>query len=236
MEEQGYFDAKKADAILRPTVDSCFSNGWNQTWKHFLELLLVVVILFMASLPTWVIYTIGRSESHSAWGALTAVYVWFYLYVYSIFVITPLKYGAFSVYLQAARKEKCDVAGLSEGFKNYLNAILSHVLVQFMIGIGFMFLIIPGIFLACKFAFVPFLVVDRKLDAIEAIKKSWDMTSGYSMDIFVIYLLSIPIGIAGFICLGVGIIPAVIWCRVTLASMYEAVSVKERRPASAQEA
>ena len=89
-------------------------------------------------------------------------------------------------------------------------------------------LIFPGIFLACKFAFVPFLVVDRKLDAIEAIKTSWNMTSGYAMDIFVIYLLSIPIVIAGFICLGVGIIPAVIWSRVTLASMYEAVSMKEK--------
>ncbi|MBN2185026.1 MAG: hypothetical protein JW746_06825 [Candidatus Krumholzibacteriota bacterium] len=228
MVEQEIFDAKKAAAILRPTVDSSFSNGWNQTWKHFLELLLVVVILIMAVFPSAVFFSYGRREVYGFWNSFSGVYLWFYTYLYSIFVIVPLKYGAFAVYLQAARNEKCDVGRLSEGFKNYLNAILSHVLVHFMVGIGVMFLIIPGIFLACKFSFVPFLVVDRRLDAIEAIKTSWKMTSGYAMDIFVIYLLSIPIVIAGLICLGVGILPAVIWSRVTLASMYEAVSAKEK--------
>ena len=199
--EQEGFDAKKAAAILRPTVDSCFSNGWTQTWKHFLELLLVVVILIMATVPSAVFFSFARKEIYGFWNSFSGVYIWFYTYLYSIFVIAPLKYGAFSVYLQAARREKCDVGRLSEGFKNYLNVMLSYVLVQFMVGIGVMFLIIPGIFLACKFAFVPFLVVDRKLDAIEAIKTSWNMTSGYGMDIFVIYLISIPIGIAGLLCL-----------------------------------
>ncbi|MBN2070571.1 MAG: hypothetical protein JW814_03850 [Candidatus Krumholzibacteriota bacterium] len=224
MSEQEYFEAKKADAILRPTVDSAFSNGWNQTWKNFLELLLVVVIVIAVTGPPIAIFTSAGRGFHPYWNPVAG----FYVYLYSFLVIAPLKYGAFFVYLQAARREKCDVGRLSEGFKNYLNAILSHLLVQFMIGVGLMFLVIPGIFLACKLAFVPFLVVDRKLDAIEAIRQSWNLTNGHGMDIFVIYLLSIPIVIAGLLCLGVGIIPAVIWTRVTLASIYEAVLVRER--------
>ncbi len=53
------------------------------------------------------------------------------------------------------------------------------------------------------------------------------MTRGYAGEIFLIGLLTIPLGIAGLICFGVGIIPVVMWIRCTFASMYYAVSKTE---------
>jgi len=112
-----------------------------------------------------------------------------------------------------------------EAFGNYWNAVLANILVGVIVFFGFVLLIIPGIIFACKLAFTPYLVVDRKMEVIEAVKESWRMTNGHAWKVFFIGLLAIPISIAGLICFGVGIIVSIMWIRLAFASLYHAVSV-----------
>jgi uncharacterized membrane protein len=102
--------------------------------------------------------------------------------------------------------------------------LVAGLLVSIIVAVGFIFLIVPGIIFACKLAFTPYLVMDRKMPAIDAIKESWRMTGGHSGTVFLIMLLAIPICFAGFLCLGVGIIPATMWIMLTIASLYHSVS------------
>jgi uncharacterized membrane protein len=88
-------------------------------------------------------------------------------------------------------------------------------------------LIVPGIILACRLAFVSYLVVDRKMETIPALKESWRLTRGHANKVFLMGLLAIPIVIAGLICLVVGIIPAVMWIHAAFASLYYAVSTSQ---------
>jgi len=69
-------------------------------------------------------------------------------------------------------------------------------------------------------------VMDEKMEAIEAIKKSWEMTRGYSWTIFGMAIMSFFICLAGLICLVVGIFPAIIWIESSFASLYWAVATK----------
>ena len=89
-------------------------------------------------------------------------------------------------------------------------------------------LVIPGIIFSCKLVFTPYLVVDRKMEVIEAVKESWRMTGGHAWTVFFIYLLAIPIGIAGVVCFGVGVIISIMWVSLTLASLYHAVSMSRQ--------
>ena len=41
--------------------------------------------------------------------------------------------------------------------------------------------------------------MDKKLDAVDAVKTSWDMTTGHSGTLFLMFLLAIPIFFLGFI-------------------------------------
>jgi uncharacterized membrane protein len=84
-------------------------------------------------------------------------------------------------------------------------------------------------FFACRLAFVRYLVMERNMDPVEAVKESWRMTKGRAGDILLIGLLAALIWIAGLICLGVGIIPAVMWTRCAFASMYYAVTEAENQ-------
>jgi len=150
--------------------------------------------------------------------------------VYGILVNGPVDYGISFAYLKAARKDKLEIKDMFEAFNNYWNAVLASLLVFVIIVIGLVLLIVPGIIFACKLAFTPYLVVDRKMEVIAAIKESWRMTGGYAWKVFLIGLLAIPIGIAGLICFGVGIIISIMWVTLAFACLYHVVDVSKEAP------
>lgn len=210
-------------AQFEPTAGSCYGHGWGVLWKNFLELLLVSIILLVAAIPaTWL--SIADEMGHYEGFLLI-----FFAFIYSIMVLAPLEYGLPYVALKAARGDKVEVKDILEPFKNYLNVVLANLLVDFTILVGLFFFIAPGIYFAVKLAFVPFLVVDQKLDVIEAFKESWRMTGGYGFEIFLIGLIAIPIYIGGFLLLGVGAIISTLWVSVATASMFHAVILRQKR-------
>jgi len=204
--------------VLLPGVGSSYGNGWRQLWKYFLVLLLIGIICVLISSVSSV-FNVGQGM-----GGAGAIVLGILSLAYSILLTNPIGYGVSFAYLKAARDDTLDVKDMFEVFHNYWNAVLANLLVGVIVIIGFVLLIVPGIIFACKLVFTPYLVVDRKMGVIEAVKESWRMTSGHAWKVFLIGLLSIPIGIAGLICFGVGIIIAIMWITLAFASLYHAVS------------
>lgn len=225
MENKG--SAPQSSAVLVPGVGSSYKNGWNQLWKYFLELFLIFIVTLILQAPSW----IGRRMS--MWEAPTFTMLDLLRMAYSILILQPVGYGVSFAFLKAARGDKIEVSDVFEAFKNYWNAVLASLLVAAIVGIGFVFLIVPGIIFACKLAFTPYLVVDRKMEVIEAIKESWRMTNGHALEVFLIGLLAIPIVIAGLIVVGVGVIISAMWICLALASLYHAVSLTGKTPGQA---
>ncbi len=62
----------------------------------------------------------------------------------------------------------------------------AHILTAIAIALGFLALIVPGIILALGLAFVPYLVVERGLGPIDAIKESWRITKGHKWQLFLL--------------------------------------------------
>ncbi|MFC2032111.1 YciC family protein [Chloroflexota bacterium] len=205
-------------AVLIPGVSSSYGHGWRQLWKYFLELFLIGLIGFLIGLPTGLI---RWSEDAAFAGVIFGVLG----LAYGILINGPIDYGVSFAYLKASRGDKLEIKDIFAAFNNYWNAVLASLLVFVIVGLGFILLIIPGIIFACKLVFTPYLVVDRKMEVIEAIKESWRMTGGHAWKVFFIGLLAIPIGIAGLICFGVGVIISIMWISLTLASLYHAVSM-----------
>jgi uncharacterized membrane protein len=214
-------------------VGASYSYGWKQLWKHFWMLLLIGIILFAISAVASLF-----NQGFSALGGLggigigfgtatgIAVISMFFTIAYSIFLTNPLSYGVNYTYLKAARDDQIEVKDMFEVFNCYWDTVAASLLVGLIVVVGIIFLIIPGIIFGCKLAFVPYLVVDRKMGAIDSIKESWRMTGGYAWKVFLIGLLGIPIIIAGLICLVIGVIPASMWISTAIATLYYAVSSK----------
>jgi len=216
MEEKG--NVSQSSVVLMPGVSSSYSNGWRQMWKYFLELFLIGIMGAIIGIPS------GMGGWSGDVAAATII-LGILGFIYGILIVNPIDYGILFAYLKAARNDKLEIRDMFEAFRNYWNAVLANLLVGAIVVVGFFLLIIPGIYLACKLAFTPYLVVDRRMAVIEAVKESWRMTNGHAWTVFLIGLLAIPISIAGLICLVVGIIPAIMWITATFASLYHAVSV-----------
>jgi len=197
------------------TVGSSYGNGWRQLWKNFLELFLIGIIGFVIGIPAGM----GSWSQGAAAAFLSLLGT-----AYSILIVNPVDYGVSFSYLKASRGDTLEIKNMFEAFQNYWNAVLAGLLVSVIVVIGLVVLIVPGIIFACKLVFTPYLVVDRKITVIEAVKGSWRMTSGYAWKVFLIGLLAIPIVIAGLICFGVGVIISIMWIRMAFASLYHAVS------------
>jgi uncharacterized membrane protein len=155
-------------------------------------------------------------------------------FAYWILLLSPILFGAAFLFLNAVRGRAIEVKDMFLVFEDYLNVVLAGLLKGTIIGIGVVLLLVPGIIFACRLAFVRYLVMDRKMEPVAAVKESWKLTQGHAWDIFLMGLLAVPIAIAGLICFGVGIIPAAMWIRSAFASMYYAVTGKrEEAPATA---
>jgi len=167
---------------------------------------------------------------HQLWKYFLELLLITIIVAYTILIEGPIGFGASFAFLKAARGDKVEIKDMFAAFKNYLNAVFASLLVGVIVVFGLILLIVPGIIFACKLAFTPYLVVDRKMDAIEAIKTSWRMTDGYAWNVFFIGLLAIPIGIAGLLALGVGIIVSVMWVGLAFASLYHVASTSTQAP------
>ena len=210
--------------VPKTTVGGSYSYAWQQMWKYFLYLFLVAVIVTIASTPMSMIHD---SELKGSAGLIVLQIL---AAAYALLLLPIIEYGADLLYLRCIRNEKVDIREMFYGFKeNYLNIVLANLLTFAIIGLGIVFLIIPGIILACRLVFVPYLVMDKKLEPIAAVEKSWSMTRGYGWKIFRMALLAIPIVIAGLLCLVVGVFFAIIWISAAFAAMYHAVDLVDQK-------
>ena len=206
------------------TITGSYGYGWQQMWKHFLYLFLVLIIVGIAESPTSIV---RDSDAENSPGMIILQIL---AAVYWLLVFSVVKYGGNLMYLRAIRNEKFEISEMFDGFKkNYINIILANLLTFAIIGLGFVLLIVPGIILACRLAFVSYLVMDKNMEPVTAIEKSWEMTKGHGWQIFGMGLLVIPIVIGGLICFIVGIVFSIIWISAAFASMYHAIDLEEMK-------
>jgi len=213
--------------VLTPTAGSAYSFGWHRLKKSFLDLFLIIIIIAAVYVPLGMIESFDGHETPG--GALLNIFSFAYL----VLLLLPLDCGAAWVFLKAVRGEKIDVQHMFSVFENYLNVVLVGLLAGAIIGLGMAFLLVPGIIFACRLAFVRYLVMDRKMEPVEAVKESWRLTKGHANQIFLTGVLAFFVFLAGLLCFGVGVIVSWMWVRLAFASMYYAVSELEKGKAAA---
>lgn len=219
---------------IRNSSFSYYKFAWGKMWKYFLELLLVVIISFLVEFPKMGFASKNLEFFDSNFFSIDLFIISFqgegafilFIAVLYIFLLMPLEFGIAYIHLLAARDKKFKVKEIFKVFDNYWNAVFANLLVHVIIGFGFVLLVIPGIIFACKLSFVSYLIVDEKMDAVDAIKKSWEMTTGYSLSIFFIGVITIFVFFLGLLALGVGVVISIIWIRVAFASVYYVADYK----------
>ena len=218
--------------LIPPSIEGSLKFGWQKMKQYFLPLLLVVLVIVVANIPADRIREVTKDHGfyqpgHSLPQSAEKTILQIIGAAYWLLLLPIFEYSADLLFIHAVRNQKLDFKNLLAGFRNYLDVVLAHLLMTALIGIAFVALIIPGIIVACRLAFVSYLVMDKGLDPIAAVETSWKLTKGHGWKIFGLAMTSIFIFILGLLCFIVGTLPALIWIKASFASLYEAVLMEQ---------
>ncbi len=145
------------------------------------------------------------------------------LAVLSLFFGGALSVGSATFFLRIVRGGQERLEDIFEGFKtNYIASLLALILSFIVIVLGLLLLIIPGIILALGLSQIFYILADdKKITAVDAMKKSWDMMNGYKLKYFLLNLLYLLMFIAGFCALIIGVFFVIPIIQNTNALFYE---------------
>ena len=147
--------------------------------------------------------------------------------VLSFLLSAPLALGISAFFLNLVRGNEVRIEQLFDGFKHYVPALILTILMTLAIGIGLVFLIIPGIIIAMGLSMSYFIMVDNpEMDAVTSMKASWDLMKGHKADYFVYCVLSILLCLLGLLVLFVGIFYVLPIVYAASALFYEKIRVK----------
>jgi uncharacterized membrane protein len=202
-------------ALPPATIGASYAHAWGMLklfWRQLLPIGLLVVLVIAGGVVVQLAWE--RNESASAVGQVIGQ-------LYSVFVAGPIQVGAAFALLKAARGEKPHADDLFVPFRhNYWSAAFAPMLAGLLTVLGLLLLVLPGIYIAVRLAFVSFLVVDEGLSPVEAVKESWRRTEGRFWTLFGGAMLGLFVVWVGVILLIVGMIPAALWTGLAYATLY----------------
>ncbi len=151
----------------------------------------------------------------------------------TIFVSAPLAFSMVKIYLSIAAGNDVEAGDAFTGYSDFWGAFK----VQFFVGL-FTFLwsllfYIPGIVKSFAYSMSMYILADNPgMGALEAIKKSKEMTNGHKMDLFVLGLSFIGwMLLISFTC-GIAAIWVVPYMNTTYANVYKKLKAEyESKPA-----
>lgn len=102
--------------------------------------------------------------------------------------------------------------------------------------IGFLLLIVPGIFLSIIFGFALYIVLEERLSPIEALKESARLTKGHRWQIFALGAAIVGINILGLIALIVGLLVTIPVSTLAMVHAYRTLKDSQLPVATAESA
>lgn len=116
-----------------------------------------------------------------------------------------------------------------EPYMSYLGATL---LVGILTVIGFFLLIVPGVILMLMWLFVKFLIIDKNLGPIEAMKVSARMTKGHRLELLLLMMFVLAVNIIGLALLFIGLFVTVPLTLLILVDAYRTIEKAAPAPAA----
>lgn len=103
--------------------------------------------------------------------------------------------------------------------------LLASIVYGVVVVIGFLLLIIPGVYLSLKYGLFGYIIVDRpELSAMDALKESARLTDGIKWDLMWFSLALLGINLLGLLALGIGLLYTVPVSIMAYTALYRSLT------------
>jgi uncharacterized membrane protein len=188
--------------------------GWNALMKNFAGVgLPIAVAVVVSALPGALISGIYRLMATVVSDYVDASFLGVLAgLVQGTSSIVGLVVGAYmaggitSFALKVARGQPVAFGDVFAGGPYFGRMFVAMICGGIAVGVGMMLCIVPGVIVALGISQYTYLVVDQGMSGIDALKKSWEMTNGHRLNIFLFGLIGLGVVIAGYIACLVGVL------------------------------
>jgi len=200
------------------SMSEALSFGWNAMKKNFWFFVLLLIIQEgFSMLPS-------RTESAKPEFAIILI-------ILSVFISTWISLWVTYSQLKIYSGEKGTVKDLFEVGSYYLDYLGAIILYGLLVMAGFILLIVPGIIWAIKYQYTPYLVVEKKLNPIEAMRESAMITSGVKWNLFLFNIVISLVAVVGFFFLFIGVFATVPMAMMAQIFVYKKLKDQAKLPA-----
>lgn len=188
--------------------------GWNTVKSHFLFFLGLLIIIW--AIPAFISFISEEAKE--------SLPILFFLILLANWVLSIIfKLGLIHISLLFTDQVKPKYSDLFVPIKQFFPFVFASILYALIIIGGFILLIVPGIIWSIKYGLYRYLIVDKKMGPIEALKKSGEITKGHKMNLFLFGLLLALLNILGVLALGVGLLVTIPISIVASAYVYRKI-------------
>lgn len=143
---------------------------------------------------------------------------------------TLLAIGLMSLYLKA--HDSVQSASFNDLWnpKPFWQYLATSLVVAIVVILGLLALIVPGIILAIAFSMAPYLVLEKRVWPMSALKQSWNLTKGSWLNLFLLGLVLVVINFVGAMLLMIGLLVTIPVSMLAMAHVYRTLSGRQALP------
>lgn len=172
-------------------------EAWELFKKNLNIILIVIGVYFVYYLAQYLV-------NYSFRGSFLATI----LSIVFLIIFLVIQLGTYNLMLKVVDGHKAtyvDLYTYSNITMKILRNIAAGIIVGFIVGIGFIFLIIPGIYLGIRLMFFTYYIVDKNAGVVDSIKMSWELTRNGVINLFLLSILFLIVNFIGALLFGIGL-------------------------------
>ena len=179
------------------------SEVFGTSWKHTKSQIWVLVGLFIGfSILSMIVTLFGMPAQGSIVGRVIVQIV-------SLLISCIFMLGYVKNIFQALDGEEPQFSAYGQQSRKIITYLIANILFSIAVCIGTVLLIIPGIYLYLRLQFFTAFIVEEDCGIIESLQKSWNMTQGQTLPLYLLLLTMIGTAIVGCILFFVGFFVAI---------------------------
>lgn len=187
---------KSAQEAQGFVIGESFKSAWEIFKKEWIVVYAVQFLPFVFG----ILYSVLMENVDQNSGANL---LWTLVYMAIQFILSM---GVINAYLQITRGKKVTMETFTSIVPKIVNYFIAQILMIFIVLGGFLLFIIPGIYFSLKFMYAPYLVIDKGMGPIEALKASGQITHGVKWDMIGFMAAAAILMYSGILALFVGLL------------------------------
>ena len=182
---------------MTESVLSHFGIGWN-AFKAYPRVFVISMLILFAS---WVVLEVAVVAMQRL-----GLVVWLALHLAFFVIFSGLMVGLHRIALETVNGKTPNLANLTASLRRGPTFLLAFCIYVVAVVGGVALLVVPGIYLAVRYAFFGQIVATRSTSALEALRDAGAISEGRWWTLCVFLLLVLLLNLAGAAFLGVGLL------------------------------